>query len=275
MSAPERLGPEGTPSVRTPFMRSLAIQMRVIQALMMREIITRFGRENLGVLWLFAEPMIFTLAVTTLWTATGMHRASNLPIAAFAISGYSTVLIWRNTTSRCNAALEQNRNLLFHRNVRAIDVFLTRILLEVSGATVSFVVLASAFVLTGLIAPPDDPTKIVCGWLMMSWFGLGLGLTLGSANAYSELVDRLWHPTSYILFPLSGAAFMVDWLPLKAQKYVLILPMVHGVEYVREGFFGNLVPTHHDLAYMATVNLCLTFTGLVLMRGAVRQLEQR
>jgi capsular polysaccharide transport system permease protein len=247
----------------------------VIYALMMREVITRFGRENFGVLWLFGEPMIFTLAVTTLWTATGMHRESNLPIEAFAISGYSTVLIWRNTTSRCNSALEQNRNLLFHRNVRALDVFMTRILLEVAGATASFVVLSTAFVVSGLIAAPDDPAKVVGGWLMMSWFGLGLGLTLGSANAYSELVDRLWHPTSYILFPLSGAAFMVDWLPVKAQEYVLYLPMVHGVEYVREGFFGSVVRTHHDLGYMATVNLCLTFTGLVLMRGAVRQLEQR
>jgi capsular polysaccharide transport system permease protein len=68
-------------------LRSLAIQWRIIQALMMRELITRFGRENVGILWLFGEPMIFTLAVTTLWTATGMHRGSAMPIEAIAISG--------------------------------------------------------------------------------------------------------------------------------------------------------------------------------------------
>ncbi|MEP6501926.1 MAG: ABC transporter permease [Betaproteobacteria bacterium] len=262
-------------SSSSSFLASLAIQLRVIRALMMREIITRFGRKNLGVLWLFGEPMIFTAAVTTLWTATGLHRQSSLPIEAFAISGYSTVLIWRNTAGRCSSALEQNLNLLVHRNVRALDVFLTRILLEVAGATMSFFVLATILVGSGLIDAPVDIAKIVGGWLMMAWFGLGLGLTLGSANAYSELVDRLWHPTSYILFPLSGAAFMVDWLPPKLQQWVMILPMVHGVEYVREGWFGNVVRTHHDLAYMATINLCLTFSGLVLMRGAVRQLEQR
>jgi capsular polysaccharide transport system permease protein len=48
-------------------LHSLGIQRRVLYALLMREIITRFGRENLGVLWLVAEPMLFTLGVATLW----------------------------------------------------------------------------------------------------------------------------------------------------------------------------------------------------------------
>lgn len=256
------------------FLRSLAIQIRVIKALMMREMITRFGRENVGVLWLFGEPMIFTLAVSTLWRAAGMHHGSALPIEAFAITGYSSVLMWRNTASRCNSALIQNRNLMYHRNVRVMDVFLTRILLEIAGATMSFTLLSLAFVGLGNIHAPVDLLKVVGGWLMLGWFGASLGLTLGTATAYSELVDRFWHPTSYVMFPLSGAAFMVEWMPESARSYILLLPMVHGVEYLREGFFGNVVRTHHDLAYMAAVNLVLTFTGLALMRGAARHSER-
>ena len=37
--------------------RSLRIQGRVLHALLMREVITRFGRDNLGVLWIVAEPV--------------------------------------------------------------------------------------------------------------------------------------------------------------------------------------------------------------------------
>lgn len=261
---------------RTPsFWHCLAIQWRVIRALLMREIITRFGRENIGVLWLFGEPMIFTLSVATLWKAAGMNHGSSLPIEAFAITGYSSVLLWRNTASKCNAALMQNQNLLYHRNVKVLDVFLTRILLEFAGATASFAALTLAFVGFQQIPPPVDLLKVVLGWLMLAWFGAGLGLTLGTANAYNELVDRFWHPTSYVMFPLSGAAFMVEWLPPAAREYVLLLPMVHAVEYIREGFFGDVVRTHHDLAYMAAVNLVLTFTGLALMRGAARHAEQQ
>ena len=83
------------------FQRGLTVQRRVIGALLMREVITGFGRRNLGVLWLLVEAMLFTLGVMTLWIAGGMSHASSIPIAAFAITGYSSVLMWRNSVSRC------------------------------------------------------------------------------------------------------------------------------------------------------------------------------
>lgn len=257
----------------TSFRQSLAIQRRVIWALLMREAITRFGRENLGVLWLILEPMMFTLGVATLWSAAGMSHSSSIPIVAFAITGYSSVLVWRNTVGRCNSGIQQNLNLLYHRNVKVIDVFVTRIVLEMSGATASFIVLAVFFTAIEWIQPPDDLLKVIGGWLMLAWFGAALAILIGAATAYSELVERIWHPTAYLLFPLSGAAFMVDWLPKAGQDVVLLLPMVHGVELIREGYFGSQVRTHYDMAYTAFVNLLLTLAGLWLLRDAAMRVE--
>jgi capsular polysaccharide transport system permease protein len=255
------------------FLKALAVQRRVLGALLMREVITRFGRENLGVLWLIAEPMMFTLGVTALWSAAGLSHGSNLPIAAFAITGYSSVLMWRNSVSRCNSAIQQNVNLLYHRNVQVIDVFITRIALEMAGATASFVVLSLFFMAIEWIAPPNDLLLVVAGWLMMAWFGASLSLVIGAATAYSEIVERIWHPTAYLLFPLSGAAFMVEWLTPGARQVVLLLPMVHGVEMIREGYFGGAVRTHYDIGYMALCCLGLTFLGLYLVRDAGRRVE--
>jgi ABC-type polysaccharide/polyol phosphate export permease len=255
------------------FLKSLRVQWRVVQALMMREVITRYGRENLGVLWLIAEPALFTLGVSALWTAAGLNHGSSLPIVAFAITGYSSVLMWRNTASRCNSALIHNFNLLFHRNVQVIDVFITRIMLELAGTTASFTLLSLFFISINVISPPIDLLQVIGGWLMLAWFGAALGMVLGAATAYSELVDRIWHPTSYLLFPLSGAAFMVEWLPQRAQDVVLLLPMVHGVEMVREGFFGDAVRTHYDANYMTLCCLVLTLIGLLLVRDAGRRVE--
>ena len=262
-------------AVTTTFMRSLAIQRRVIWALMMREVITRFGRENIGVLWLFAEPMMFTLGVATLWNAAGFNHGSNLPIVAFAITGYSSVLMWRNTVGRCTGAVQGNTNLLYHRNVRVIDVFVSRIVLEMTGATASFIVLLFVFWGIGWIKAPDDMLLVAAGWLMLAWFGAALAMLVGAATTYSEIVDRLWHPTAYLLFPLSGAAFMVDWLPAAMQRVVLLLPMVHGVELMREGYFGRIVRTHYDMGYMASVNLGLTIIGLFLLRDASRRVGSK
>jgi len=262
------------PSNLKPFLKCLRIQLRVLHALMMRELITRYGRDNLGVLWLVGEPMIFTLGVTTLWSAAGLtHGGSGIPIVAFAVTGYSSVLMWRNATSQCSAGIEQNKPLLFHRSVLIIDVFLVRIALEVIGATSSFIFLSCFFIFIGWMPAPDNLLMVMGGWFMLAWFGSSLALLIGGGTAFSHLVHRLWHPAAYLLFPMSGAAFMVEWLPRKLQQVVLFLPMVHGVELLRRGYFGNVVKTHYDIAYMAVCCLFLTLCGLYVVREASRTVE--
>ncbi len=255
----------------TSLRQSFAIQRRVIGALLMRELITRYGRHNIGVLWLVLEPLAFTVGVATLWSLAGMANRSPMPIVAFAVTGYSSVLLWRNTVSKCNAAIEQNFNLLYHRNVRVMDVFATRILLEIGGATASFMVLTLALLLAEWVEPPQDALKVIAGWLLLAWFGAALATFIGAAASFSEIVDRVWHPISYLMFPLAGAAFMVDWLPPAGQEVVLWLPMVHGVEMVRDGFYGHLMRTHYDVGYLVTANLVLSFLGLLLLRLAGRR----
>jgi capsular polysaccharide transport system permease protein len=256
------------------FVQSLAIQFRVLHALMMRELITRYGRDNLGVLWLVGEPMIFTLGVTTLWSAAGLaHGGTGIPIVAFAVTGYSSVLMWRNATTQCSGGIEQNKPLLFHRSVLIIDVFFTRIALEIIGATSSFIFLSFFFIFIGWMPVPDNLLVVLEGWFMLAWFGASLALLVGAGTAFSPLVHRLWHPISYLLFPMSGAAFMVEWLPTNLQALVLYLPMVHGVELLRHGYFGNVVRTHHDIGYMAECCLVLNLCGLYVVREASRRVE--
>lgn len=242
------------------------IQRRVIWALLLREILTRYGRHNIGFLWLFVEPMIFTLGVTVLWTATKSLHGSSLPIVAFAITGYSTVLLWRNMPTRCIGALEPNLGLLYHRYVRPLDIYLARLILEAAGATMSFVILTLFFHFLGWLALPEDVLQVAGGWLMTAWFGFSLALFVGSLSESSETIEKLWHPAAYFAFPLSGAAFLVDALPPIAQKYILLLPMVHGVEYLREGFFGSAIVAHYDMGYMAICNSVLTLLGLMQIK---------
>jgi ABC-type polysaccharide/polyol phosphate export permease len=253
-------------SYSNPLRHSWQIQRRVIWALVLREMLTRYGRHNIGFLWLFAEPMLFTLGVTALWTLSKAVHGSDLPIVAFAVTGYSSVLLWRNMPSRCINAVAPNLSLLYHRNVRPIDIYLARLILEAAGATMSFVFLVLFFTFIGWLELPQDALQVVAAWLMLAWFGAALALFLGALSESYESVDKLWHPASYILFPLSGAAFLVDALPEAAQKFVLLLPMVHGTELLREGYFGSKITAHYDLGYMAILNVVLTLLGLAQTR---------
>lgn len=253
-------------SARPSLRASWAAQRRVIGALLMREVLTRYGRHNIGFLWLFFEPMIFTLGVTALWTLTKAVHGSNLPIVAFALTGYSSVLLWRNMPARCIGAITPNLALMYHRNVKVIDIFAARLLLEVAGASMSFVVLGVLFYSIGWLEAPQDVLKVLGGWVLLAWFGASLAMFLGALSERSEVVEKVWHPTAYLLFPLSGAAFIVDALPLQAREVILFLPMVHGVELLREGYFGDAFKAHYDAAYLVLWCTGLTLLGLAKTR---------
>lgn len=257
----------------TSLIHSFAIQRRVIGALIIREIITRYGRHNIGFLWLFFEPMLFTLGITTLWTAIKVTHGTNLPISAFALTGYSSLILWRNCSNRGVKAIEANHSLLYHRNVKVFDVFAARMLLEVTGVTTSALVLTLLFSFAGLMSLPTDTLTVIYGWVLTAWLAISLGFIVGAATERSEVIERVWHVFTYLMFPLSGAAFMVDWFPKNIQSFLLWIPMVHGTEMIRHGFFGSVVRTHENPAYLILVNLILTIIGLALARETGRRVE--
>jgi capsular polysaccharide transport system permease protein len=251
-----------TSSVRTG--TGFGIQARVIHALILREIITRYGRHNLGFAWLLAEPIMFTLGVVGLWTLTHSAHGFRVNIAPFIVTGYSCILLWRNCSFRGISAIEPNRSLLHHQPVKVIDVFLARTLLEVAGVSASFLTLLIIMTFLGWIDFPHNPLLMLCGWLLMAWLSICLGIILGCLAARTDIVDRLWHPFSYFLLPVSGIFFMVDWLPIVAQQIVLWVPLIHPVEMIRAGYWGNAVVTHFSMTYILFSNLVMTLIALAL-----------
>jgi capsular polysaccharide transport system permease protein len=76
------------------------------------------------------------------------------------------------------------------------------------------------------------------------------------------------------LFPFSGAFFLVDWLPGRAQQVVLLVPMVHGAEWVRHAYFGEgAVRTHEEPLYLAGWAAVLITIGLFLAKRVERRIE--
>lgn len=253
---------------------SLNTQKRVLNALLMRELITRYGRDNLGFLWLFIEPMLFVLFMMgVIVLSRGAINISGINIIGFAITGYSTVLLWRNAANRCGNAITPNFALLHHRNVTVLDLYLVRILIEIAGATLSLVFLLIIFIALGLAPLPSDPLLMIEAWALLAWFSAGLGMTIGVCIHRSEFFSRMWSNVSLIFFSLSGAMFMVAWLPPTTREFFLYIPTVHITEMIRHGYFGNAVKTFEDPAYLITINLLLTLTGLILVRKTAENLE--
>lgn len=252
---------------------AFAIQARVIRALVARELLTRYGRNNIGFLWVFVEPMIFALAIAWLWSTLKATSMPGVSIVAFAITGYTSVLLWRNAATRCTQAINTNWALMYHRNVTPLDMYLARIIIEIGAATMALGVMAAGFIAAGQMELPRDPLGASFAWVLLSGFALGFALVVGALATLSEAFERIWHLLTYLLFPVSGAMFMAAWLPEPMREVVLALPMVHGVEMLRGAWFGDAVQTYEDPAYLITSIGILIAIGLWLIRIAGRRVE--
>ena len=259
--------------VMQTFLQSFHIQRRVISALLKREIITRYGRNNIGFMWLFVEPLVMTLIIALFWKYARGDTRAGLPVIAFMITGYPIAMLWRNGANRSSKAIGSNKGMLYHRNVRVLDLFLSRLLLEIFGTTTAFVLIMLGFYLVGWISQPADILYMVYAWMLMDWFSLGLGLVVGSLSERYEVFGRMWSMLSFVMFPLSGIFYMVDALPKKAQEIVLHFPMVHGTEMMRQGYFGARIHTHEDVVFVIVVNLVLLLLGLMLVKKYGRGID--
>ena len=249
----------------TSFRESLAIQKRVIGALLMREIITRYGRNNIGFLWLFVEPLMMTLLILMMWKFLRADQLSSLNIVAFTLTGYPMAMMWRNASNRAIGAISANASLLYHRNVRVLDTIFSRVLLEVAGATIAQIAIMGLLLAVRWIEWPADIFYMLMAWILMALFALGLGLVICSIAFKFEAFGKLWGTLSFIMLPLSGAFFFVSSLPQQVQQYALWIPMVHGTEMFRQGYFGSSVLTLENPWFLLLCDLVLLFVGLALV----------
>ncbi len=256
------------------FRESLRIQCRVIAALMMRELHTRYGRENLGFAWFIGEPLLFTFGVVLLWSQTRGTTEHGISVIAFVLTGYTPLTMWRHCFAQAVSALKANGSLLYHKQITLLDILTARSLIEVAGGMLAFSIgIALLAVILGVIdLPQGDPALLIGGWLLSAWYAFATALVVAPLCEMFVLAERLAPVTGYVNIPICGAFWMVDWLPAWLQPYVMPIPSVSGYEMIRAGYFGNGVPTHYAPLEASAVCLIMTLLGLVLIQHARRTL---
>ncbi|OOF40113.1 sugar ABC transporter permease [Rodentibacter rarus] len=258
---------------QTSFKQSLAIQGRVINALLMREIITRYGRKNLGFLWLFVEPLLLTFFIVMMWKFLRADKVSTLNIIAFLMTGYPMAMMWRNASNRAIGSISANLSLLYHRNVRVLDTIFTRVLLEVAGASIAQILFMAVLVAIDWIPFPQDVLYMLIAWFLMAVFAFGLGLIICAIAQQIDFFGKIWGTLSFVLLPLSGAFFFVYNLPTQVQNMALWLPMIHGTEMFRHGYFGETVITYESIGFLIVSDLILLLIGLAMVRNFSKGVE--
>ncbi|WP_439598706.1 ABC transporter permease [Falsiroseomonas sp.] len=267
--------PGDLPERRSEFDRTiegLRVQRRVIHALLLRELQTRFGRGHLGFLWLFLEPLLLAGTIGMLKTLLHSREMGNVPPFLFVVVGYAPYFAFRAIINRATTAFQANMTLMYHRQVRLLDIMLARNLLEMGAVTcVLLIVLSGTSWVTGF-SPHSIPT-MVFALLLLFALANGLALLVAAGAARWEVVDRIVHPLTYISLPFSGALFALHYLPTKWREVLLWNPQANLHEMLRDGMFGDQIPAYYDVHYVLACVVIINLLGIAAVRAVRAKLE--
>jgi capsular polysaccharide transport system permease protein len=244
------------------------VQWRVVRALVIRDMMVRYGRDNIGFLWVVLEPMILTIGVTALWSAVKSPFENGVHVISLVLSGYMPLTLWRHTSGAGVFILRRSNQILYHRRLTVWDVVLARMVTEVLGVSLAFFVVYGALFLAGVVEAAADPALMLVGWFLLAGLGVGMGLVFAGLTEYVEATERIVQPFQYMIIPLSGTFFLIDWLPKRAQDLIWYNPLVHCYEAFRAGFFGESLTTHFDVWYPAVWIVLLWAVGFKLLDAA-------
>ena len=251
---------------RTSYHAAISTQCRVIGAIIMREIHTRFGRENIGWLWLIVEPCMLATVIALLHGGNHTKEGGIDPVA-FAVVGYTNFIMFRGIVNRSAGTLEANLPLLYHKMVTVLDIVVARAILEVCGTNTAFMLVGTACVMLGYADWPARPLYIFMGVAYLFWLSTALSMLITGGTYERSLLERFVHPFTYFMIPLSGAFFQTEWLPEPYRSYILWNPFVHCFETIRYGIFETANPNYFDILYLTFCCMLLTLFGLITVRS--------
>ncbi len=250
-----------------------AIQRRVISAIILREVRTRFGRHQLGYLWAFAESLFWVLTFTGIHYAIGSSPPAGMDILAFFATGIITFIMFRSTVTHAMASIIGNRPLLFYPQVRPQDIAFGRALLEGATLFAVFVGLLGANAVWQGELRVEDTLRVLTG-LGSAWLlGVGLGMCFLGISVFFPATERLVPILMRPMFFISGLFFTANDLPSELRAYLLYNPLLHAVELVRDGWFYEYEARYLDVPYLAVWILVSLYFGLLLERFARRRVE--
>lgn len=249
--------------------RLFVVQARVIWALILRELQTRYGRENIGFLWMVGEPILFCAGVTIVWSMIRPSHEHGLPVTAFVVTGYVPLTIWRHCVGRSLKAFDSNGALLFHRQVSPLDILMARVVLEIVGTLMAGLAICIGAIMLGFMDPPKDYALLYAGLTYQCVFSITCALLIASLSERSDTVEKFIGAVMYLSLPVTGAFAMTNWLPEKVQGILLLSPSVQNFEMIRGGWFGPISHPMYNFEYDTWI------TGLMLLFGLSLALRSR
>jgi capsular polysaccharide transport system permease protein len=212
--------------------------LRVLEALIVRDVLVVYSRNGMGYLWALAHPLAYMATIGAVYIMLG-HRAP----AGISMPGYlaTGIVAYINFYVRIQGAVSNavrgNISLLYFRSVTPLALVGAAFLREFLTSLVVFVIVVVGIAVYEDSWEIDDPLTILAALTGMGLLGMIVGAFFGLAELAVPAIKLGEIVLARAMLFFSGVLFFANMLPARIREWALLNPMLHLIEFVRDGYF--------------------------------------
>lgn len=244
-----------------------AIQSRVVGALILRDMRTRFGGTYYGyviaILWPFCHLAIVAIVQVAIPRPSPAGESTLLFFTTGLLPYVTFLYMSRNLT----LSVRVNLPLLYFPVVRISDIVIARTIVEIGTSFMVGIIVMSILYAAGIDIRPQDPILVFEGYLATVALGLSVGIFNNAVNMIVPQYFIFYIIMSIGLYIGSGILFIAEGVPEKYRYYLLFNPLMQTIEWVRSGYYVDYGMTTLSIPYTLGFCLCAMALGLLIQHA--------
>lgn len=239
--------------------------MRSVAALILREMVTTYGRSPGGYLWAVIEPLAAIALLSFAFSLAFRAPSLGVSFPLFYATAYLPYMLFHDVSSKAATAIRFSKPLLNFSAVSWLDLLIARFVLNTfTHLAVGAVVLAGMVILLDTRVSPD-----MAGVAIASGMVIALTLGVGTVNAFLFLAfpawERVWMILTRPLFIISGVFFLFEDVPAHVAGFLWFNPLFHATGQMRAAFYGTYDAGYVSVLYPFAIGVALFVLGLALL----------
>jgi capsular polysaccharide transport system permease protein len=240
----------------------IALQARVIGALVLRETRATFGTTQFGYLWAIVTPCAGVAVLAAIFSAVGRQSPFGASLALFFATGILTLEFFNKLSNSLMMTFDANNALLTYPLIKETDTLFARLILISATYFVIMLILFSGLVQFNLADWPAHPEELVQAFVAIALLGFGFGtlnaVLISLLDSWRHIEKILTRP----LFFISGIFYVPSGLPTEVISILKWNPVLHLVEWMRTGYYPNYNSIVLDKTYPLGIAMILILFGL-------------
>lgn len=248
-------------------------QVRVVGALILRDVRTRILGNKLGLTWALCEPILFVIGISFVVSLIDRHPRIGDSFLLYFATGLIPFNAFRRICRSVTQASKRYRNCLFIPVIQPIDPFIATMIVDLMLYNfIYFAFFVGYDIIMGGGGIPHDWYQTMYPIWVNAAFGLGVGLINLSISSYFSSWPTIFGILTMPLMLCSGVLHLVDEFPKQIQDVFWYNPFAHGVVASREGFYQIYVSYFYSPGYYLTMAFVVVAVGMICEKLARKRI---